>query len=168
MDYTAPHLDVVRPWRRAAYVAAALAALEFLALAVLGVGLLGRGVADGVRTAAADQVLAPAQPARPRRAPAGTPKLARSETSVIVLNGNGRRGAAADAAARIRRLGYILGGVANAPRSDYARSLVMYRPGYRAEAERLGKDARVRIVAPLDGMRPAELMGAHLALILGA
>jgi len=44
---------------------------------------------------------------------------------------------------------------------------VMYRPGYKGEAMRLAKDVRVRRVVPLDGMRTAELQGAHIALILG-
>jgi hypothetical protein len=44
----------------------------------------------------------------------------------------------------------------------------MYRPGYAAEAARLAHDLHVRIVSPLDGMRPAQLMGAHLVLILGS
>ena len=86
----------------------------------------------------------------------------------MVLNGNGRTGAAAAASEQVRGHGYRLGQVTNAPRSDYARSLVMFRPGFRGEAERLARDLRIRIVAPLDGMRPAELGGAHTAIILGA
>ena len=44
----------------------------------------------------------------------------------------------------------------------------MYRPGRRAEAERLAKDVRAKVVAPLDGLRLRDLMGAHVALVLGA
>jgi hypothetical protein len=43
----------------------------------------------------------------------------------------------------------------------------MYRPGYRAEAARLAKDVHTSIVAPLDGMRPAALMGAQVVLVVG-
>jgi hypothetical protein len=43
----------------------------------------------------------------------------------------------------------------------------MYRPGYEAEGRRLGRDMHVRIVRPLDGMRPTQLLGAHLVLIIG-
>jgi hypothetical protein len=56
--------------------------------------------------------------------------------------------------------------VGNAP-SITPRSLVMFRPGYEAEGRRLARDLRVRIVRPLDGMRPRQLLGAHLVLIIG-
>jgi hypothetical protein len=46
-------------------------------------------------------------------------------------------------------------------------SLVMFRPGYAAEGRRLAHDLRLRIARPLDGMRPAQLLGAHLVLIMG-
>ena len=104
----------------------------------------------------------------PNPPPIGTPKLSRARTSVLVLNGNGLTGAAGAEAARIRGLGYLVGGVGNAPRSGYTRSLVMYRKGYRAEAARLAHDARIAIVTPLDGMRASQLMGAHIALVVGA
>jgi hypothetical protein len=43
----------------------------------------------------------------------------------------------------------------------------MYRPGFRPEAVRLARDARIAIVTPLDGLRRSQLQGAHVALILG-
>jgi hypothetical protein len=43
----------------------------------------------------------------------------------------------------------------------------MFRPGFEREARRLAKDLGVRRVVPLDGMRPAELQGAHVALVVG-
>jgi hypothetical protein len=83
-----------------------------------------------------------------------------------VLNGNGLPGAAHTAAAKVSSRGYLVGNVGNAAGSS-PRSLVMYRPGYAAEGARLGRDLHVRVVRPLDGMRPAQLLGAHLVLILG-
>ena len=52
---------------------------------------------------------------------------------MLVLNGNGISGAAASAGQLVRHKGYVAA-VGNAPRSDYRRSVVMYRPGYGAEA----------------------------------
>jgi len=63
--------------------------------------------------------------------------------------------------------GYTIGAVGNAPRSDYTRSLVMYRRGFAAEGARLAKDARVKIVGPLDGLRARDLEGAHVVLVIG-
>ena len=44
----------------------------------------------------------------------------------------------------------------------------MFRPGYRPEAVRLAHDLKVKIVGPLDGLRPRDMMGAHVALIIGS
>ena len=120
-----------------------------------------------MRHAATVKALAPAAPQKHATKPE-QPTLSRSETSVLVLNGNGRTGAAATEAARIRRLGYMIGGVGNAPQTTYGRSVVMYRPGFRPEAVRLAHDARIAIVTPLDGLRRSQLQGAHVAVILGA
>lgn len=161
-------LQARSPWRTATLVASGVAALELVVLVILGVVLLAKPVSDQVRQAAEAQVLAPVQMKR-RNAPAvGAPKLARGETSVIVLNGNGRPGAAAASADAVRRFGYTIGTVGNAPRTDFTRTLVMYRKGYKAEGARLAKDLDLKIVGPLDGLRPADMLGAHVALIVGS
>src|SRR5262249_49837050 len=92
--------------------------------------------------------------------------LPRNEVSVMVLNGNGTAGAAHAAADRVQARGYLLGNVGNAP-SITRHSPVLYRPGFTAEGRRLARDLHVRIVRPLDGMRPSQLLGSHLVLILG-
>jgi hypothetical protein len=162
--------QVRSPWRTATLVASAVAALELVVLIGLGVALLAKPVSDHVRKAAEAQVFAPVKP-KPKAAastPVGKPTLARTETSVIVLNGNGRAGAAAASADAVRRFGYTIGTVGNAPRSDFTRTLVMFRKGYRAEAARLAADLDVKIVGPLDGLKPADMLGAHVALVVGS
>ena len=159
-------LDLAHPWRTRAIIAAAVAAVELVVLLVAGVLLVAPALGRHVRHEATAKVLAPApakRPAKPER-----PTLTRGETAVLVLNGNGRTGAAATEAERVRGLGYMVGGVGNAPRTTYGRSVVMYRPGFRPEAVRLARDAHIRIVTPLDGLRRSQLQGAHLALVLGS
>jgi len=159
---------VSSPWRTATLVASAVAAAELVILVALGVALLAEPVSQHVRRAAEAKVFEPVTP-KPRTAvPASKPKLSRAETSVIVLNGSGRSGAAAENAARVRGLGYTIGIVGNAPRTDFTRTIVMFRPGYRAEAARLAADLKLKIVGPLDGLRGSDLLGAHLALIVGS
>lgn len=162
-------LQVRSPWRTATLVASGVAVIELVALVILGVVLLAKPVSEHVRQAAEAKVMAPVKAKTPHRAPVvGAPKLTRGETSVIVLNGNGRAGAAATSAEAVRRFGYTIGTVGNAPRSDFTRTLVMFRKGYQAEAARLAKDLNVKIVGPLDGLRTADMLGAHVALIVGA
>jgi hypothetical protein len=152
-------------WRTRALILAAVAMLELLVLVGLGLFAAGRVLADEVATVARAHEL----PVRktPKATAADRPLLERTATSVVVLNGNGVAGAAAEGASRVRALTYIVTGAANAPRSDYAKTMVMYRKGYKREAQRLATDLRVKIVGPLDGIRAKDLMGAQLALVLG-
>jgi len=172
VDHPLPHADaLIRPWRTATLVATTIAALELALLIVVGGALLAKP--EDVRTKRTTAMKAAESRAAhtpvARKAPAiGAPKLARSRVSVLVLNGNGRTGAAASVARRVHARGYRIGGVANAPRPDYTRSLVMYRAGFAAEGHRLARDLGVRIVGPLDGLSPADLAGAHTVLVVGA
>jgi hypothetical protein len=161
----APTFDAAR-WRTATIVVSALAALELAVLVGIGVTVLGKSVAHRVQGAA----LAKAAGVQPvtKPGPPGKPKLTRGGTDVMVLNGGGVSGAAGIAADTLRARGYRITSVGNARKQSSAtRTLVMYRPGYRAEAARLAKDVQTRIVAPLDGMRPAALMGAQVVLVVG-
>ncbi len=159
----------MRPWRTATLVASAVAALELVVLVGAGAMLLAKPLSKHVRATAEVRAFQPVKKAKPAgvQQAAGAPKLTRADTTVMVLNGNGRSGAAAAAAAKVRRFGYLLGTTGNAPRSDYATTMIMYRPGYRAEGLRLKKDLHVKIVGPLDGLTVRDLLGAHLVVILG-
>jgi hypothetical protein len=161
--------QIPSPWRTATLIASAVAALELVLLVVLGVMLLAEPVSQHVRQAAEAKVFAPVKPKPhvPAKPQSGKPKLTRAKTSVIVLNGNGHTGAAASSADAVRRFGYTIGGVGNAPRSDFTRTLIMFRKGYRPEALRLANDLGIKIVGPLDGLRSSDMMGAHVALVVG-
>ena len=166
MDSSLARADLVRPWRAATLVASAIAALELVALLVVGAALVAEPVArsTGAERAASAPGPPPARPAPP----AAEPRLTRGETSVAILNGNGRAGAAGEVSAQLVTRGYDVAFVGNAVRDDYARTLVMYRRGHRPEAVRLARDVRARVVAPLDGVGTGAFSSAHVVLILGA
>ena len=145
-----------------------VAAFEFVALAVLGVALLGNPLASHLEARAAAAAAVPHVQRASPRPKALQAKLPRSRTSVIVLNGSGLTGAAAAEARAVRRRGYAVAGVGNASRMDYAQTLVMYRPGFGSEGARLARDLHAGVVSPLDGMRVSRLRGAHLVVILGS
>ena len=159
----------VQPWRTAALVAAAIAVVELVLLIVAATALLARPLSHHARKAAVAsaqaQPHARSKPAKPLQG--GPPSLSRRHTAVVVLNGNGRTGAAATEASRVRARGYRIRRVGNAPRMTYSHSLVMYKRGFRPEALRLARDLRIGIVSPLDGLQRRDLRRAQLAVVVG-
>jgi len=97
-----------------------------------------------------------------------TPLRPRSRLSVLVLNGNGASGAAGTEATTILTRGYRHAIPSDAPQRDYARSLVLFRPGWQREAERLARDVKIPTVATLDGRVEPEYAHVPLIVILGA
>jgi hypothetical protein len=165
--------EVVRPWRTAAIVAGSVAALELILLIGAAALIFAKPISRVIRHHAATTSATPVKAVhhvhrRRPHPPPPKPKLARKETKVFVLNGNGRNGVAHSTARKLGALGYEIAGADNAPRQDYATTVVMYRPGYRAEGLRLAHDVHAKIVGPLDGLRASALDGGQLALILGA
>lgn len=168
-------LPAQQPWRNAAFIAATVATVELAILLIVGIVVFGKFFAGEVEkasdpvavTQAAVEREKAAAPSNDNGQPREKPLLQRGKTSVIVLNGNGLSGAAATAAEGVRAKNYLIAGTGNAPRTDFTRSVVMYRPGFEGEARRLARDIGVRRVAPLDGIRRRDLQGAHIALIIG-
>jgi hypothetical protein len=167
-------LDRRFPWRVVAVVAGIVAIAElFVLLAVAGVHLVPslhlrhappRAVTT-TTTPAAPAVTHPAATTPPHAKP--QPLRPRSRVSVLVMNGNGITHAAADEAARLLGRGYRAATATDAPSHSYARSLVLFAPGYEREGKRLARDAGVVVVGPVDGMTPAQLKGSQLVVILG-
>ena len=158
------------PWRTAALVATVVAAAELVVLLVVAGGPLITSADTAPKPTAKASKPARTATTKPASAVKTPPAadLPRRRVSVVVLNGNGRQGAAAATSSRIEGRGYRISIVGNAPSHDYPSSLVMYRPGFAAEGKRLARDLGIRLVSPLDGMRPGQLHGAHTVVILGS
>ena len=162
---------LIRPWRTATLVASLVAAIELVLLVVAAVFLLAKPLSHAMqRQAQAAAIEAPKKQIAAATKPAApvVARLTRDETKVYVLNGNGRSGAAAAAASKLQAFGYRVPATGNAARTDYANTVVMYRPGYRGDAVRLAHDLKVKVVGPLDGLKPLTMKGAQLAIVLGA
>jgi LytR cell envelope-related transcriptional attenuator len=191
VDLPAPSLpsfnEPTSGWRRAAIIVGVVAAVELVALVVVALAFIAKpfagspdshakAAAPASATETAKDDAKPAAPAAGETGGAepssGAPAAAvrsRSNTHVLVLNGNGMTGAAGQLAAVVRALRYPVAGVGDALRRDFPRTIVMYRGGLLAEGERLAKDlglGRARAM-PLDGMRPTDLHGAQLVVIVG-
>jgi hypothetical protein len=191
VDLPAPSLphfsEPTSGWRRATLIVGAVAAVELVALVVVALAFVAKPFADSPARANPAAATSPAESeqggdgtpagADAERASGGSAaaetapvaELSRAKTQVLVLNGNGFAGAAGQMAAVVRALRYPVSGVADAVNRNFPRTIVMYRGGFLGEANRLAKDlglARDRAM-PLDGMRPADLHGAQLVVIVG-
>ena len=96
--------------------------------------------------------------------------LSRAQTAVLILNGSGKRGAARTTASELEARNYRIVGATNAAHPDYQGTFVLYRSGFRGAAERVATDLGLtrKRVAPVDGMKRAELGEARVVVILGA
>lgn len=184
MELPAPALPRLREpqsgWRRAALVAGAVAAVELVVLLVIALAFVARPFTGDAKPrsetpasvtaaeAASSRADAPRKPTVPE-VKAATAQLPRTKTTVLVLNGNGIAGAASTAAARVQSHRYPVVGTADAERRGFPRTMVMYRPGFLGEAQRLARDLGLGIAraVPLDGMQPSDLGTAKLVLIVG-
>jgi hypothetical protein len=155
------------PWRAATVVVGAVAAVELIALLAIGLAQLAPGRSEPVRTPTPTPHRVAVTAPRPKPV-AQHPLQPRTAVRVLVLNGNGVSGAAAAAASSLQSHGYRIADATNAQRSDYANSMVMFVPGWIKEARRLARDAGIRMVAPVDGLRPAQLKGSTVILLLGS
>ena len=167
---------LIRPWRTAALVACAVAAIELLILVVVGGALIAKPSTAGTTRPTAKHQAATASTARRAKA-VPRQEAARSDPGCAPRPPQGVRARAQRQRAPGRRggdcvpcfrRGYRIGGVANAPSSDFTRSLVMYRRGFEGEGRRLARDLGIRIVGPLDGLRVSQLHGSHAVVVVGA
>ena len=170
--------EPLQPWRTAAMIATGIAAVELFILLLIGFVLGAKAFSDKTETATSAAIkrdaphAAQTQSSQQKPAEASHKKkvpklLPRGRTSVVILNGNGIPGAAAVTADQAHSLHYVITATGNAPSTDFARSLVMFRPKFRPAAQRLAKDMGVKGVTPLDGITKGDLQGAQLALIIG-
>ena len=159
MEHVHP-LERPFPWRAAALAAAAVALVELTVLLALAGARLFHVHHAAVQTRPVPTTgrvsREHVQPLRPR-----------SRISVLVLNGNGVSGAAGSEATQLLRKGYRHAVPSDAP-STYARSVVVFRPGWQREAQRLARDVGIGAATPLDVRLPGSERGYQVVLILGA
>jgi len=153
------------PWRIAALTAAAIALAELSVLLVVA-GAHVFGAHHPAAQTGLEQTRPMSGTGRVSKEHA-VPLRPRSRVSVLVLNGNGLTGVAGTEASKLLSAGYRRATAADAS-EDYARSLVLFRPGWQGEAQRLAHDARILTVDPLDGRLAGSNRSYPLVVILGA
>jgi hypothetical protein len=101
---------------------------------------------------------------RPTPAQEAAPGAAASaDTQVIVLNALGATGLAASTATKLRRSGYRITTVGNAPSADLPKSQIAYAPGRLADAKTLAET----LIGGASLVEDPSLTAPNLTLILG-
>jgi hypothetical protein len=89
----------------------------------------------------------------------------RAQVTVAVLNGTGTAGLAAQTATQLKELGYAKVTTGNTP-ARTGPSVVYFRDGAKAAADRLAKDLKLESALPIEGT-PLETAEGQLVLVLG-
>jgi LytR cell envelope-related transcriptional attenuator len=119
---------------------------------------------------------APVAAPEPAAAPAATPKAkprnasaltAAKRTEVAVLSGSAVPGVAKRTSAALKRKGFRVGMVTNAPAASQG-SLVLYARGKKRAALALARSAKIRTVKPADPNSQAIAPKAGLIVVIGA
>jgi polyisoprenyl-teichoic acid--peptidoglycan teichoic acid transferase len=106
-----------------------------------------------------DRFLGRATPPAAATPGAATP----AETQLTVLNALGTPGLAATTAATLRRSGYRIASIGNAPTADLARSQITYPPGRQADAKTLA----TTVIGGATLIEDPTLTAGKLTLLLG-
>ncbi len=93
-------------------------------------------------------------------------QLRPADVEVAVLNGTAVPGLAARFGDKIERKGFKLGAVTNSA-SSYSRSVVMFRTGFRPEAEKVAKDLKIDRVRPMTSDIANVSAGASVSVVIG-
>ena len=125
---------------------------RYIALAVVGVLVVGAGAAVGIpKLLEEDDAPAPAQRESTQTGSGATPSVAPDEITVSVLNGTTVPGLAAQVGDQVENEGFVLGNVTNAAEQQRATSIVMYAPGHTRDARLVARRLRLdRNVEPVD------------------
>ena len=119
-------------------------------------------------TTAQSTTTAPAAGTTAAAPPAAPPD--RSEVSLVVLNGTDTAGLAGDTAAQAESFGYKGVTAANAPAGTTGPSVVYFRAGQQAAAERVATDLefdQVRQLPASGALSAAAPAGAQVVVVLG-
>jgi hypothetical protein len=125
----------------------------YVAMAVIGVLVLGAGAAIGVPKLVNGTKTSSSKTAaktHKRAAPASTLPVVTSNITVAVLNGTSVPGLAAQIGDQVQNDGFKLGTVSNAPQQQRANSVAMYAPGHAREARAVARKLRIKAVEPVD------------------
>lgn len=148
---------------------------RYLALAAVGVVIIGGAGAFGVSQLAKEEAPAPtserenaANDAAERERPAREAAVVPSRVTVSVLNGTTVPGLAAQLGDKVKGFGFKIGNVTNNPDQQRAESVVLFTKGADREAAAVGKRLGITQREPIDAASQELAGDARVVVIAGA
>jgi hypothetical protein len=93
-------------------------------------------------------------------------QLRPADVEVAVLNGTAVPGLAARFGDQVEHKGFKLGAVTNST-SSFSRSVVMFRNGFKPEAEKVARDLKIDRVRPMISDIAQVSAGASVSVVIG-
>jgi hypothetical protein len=159
------------PWYRR--LAARLPAARYIAIIVVGIAVVGGGIAYGITQLGEDTSTGGETPAskaadskreRRDRAPAIEP----SDVSVTVLNGTTVTNLAHNYGTKLDGQGFEVENQLTANRGQVAESVVLFKPGANREAALVARKLGISQIEPADPESTSQAGAAEVVVVIGA
>ena len=162
------------PWYRR--LAARLPAPRYLAIILVGIAVVGGGVAFGITQLSGDDdgggssagKAEPRDGAKRSKAESKPAPVEPADVSVTVLNGTVVTGLAHNIGSRLSSAGYKLENQLTATEGGVAESVVLFKPGANREAQLVAKELDISQIEPADSNATAQGGNAEVIVLVGA
>jgi hypothetical protein len=160
------------PWYRRA--ADRLPAARYIAIVLVGIVVIGGGIAYGLTQMGDDSSPSSADSSsadvgsKKQDKTKSVPAIAPADVSVAVLNGTTVNGLASNIGTKLEQQGFKVGNEDNSNQGQVNESVVLFRPGKSREAALVRRRLRLTQIEPADQQSLAQSGGADVIVVLGS
>ena len=163
------------PWYRRA--ASRLPDARYIAIALVGVLVVGGGIAFGITQLASDNSSSSSSAQQPAggsskstktSSHSSTPSMQPQDVSVAILNGTTVNGLASQVGTKLQQQGFKVGNEDNSLQGQVNESVVMFKPGATREAALVRHKLDIAQTEPADQQSLSQSGGADVIVVLGA
>jgi hypothetical protein len=163
------------PWYRRA--ADRLPAARYLAIALVGILVIGGGIAYGITQLSHDNSSSSSgqpsaaggtSPSAKKSSKSSSPSINPKDVTVAILNGTTVNGLASQVGTKLQQLGFQVGNEDNSLQGQVNESVVMFKPGANREAALVRHRLDIQQTEPADQQSLSQSGGADVIVVLGA
>jgi hypothetical protein len=154
------------PWYRR--LANRLPAGRYIAILLVGIAVVGGGIAYGITQLSKDDTTGTQQAAKTKKAPkkAKSTAVVPGDVSVSVLNGTTVTGLAHTFGTKLQKYGFNVQNLITA--RQVAESVVLFKPGANREARAVADKLKINNIEPADSNAQSQAGNADVIVVIGA